>query len=302
MSRASEVVERLKGPVVPVNICFNEDDAIDYEAMEGYVDWLCTERVPVILLTYGSSEFAALSADEIWRLSELFARTVAGRSLFVASTGYWSISECRDFLQRAERAGVDAVKVQIDPWLGQEPHVIVGYFDGIGSAAEIPLLVWGPWPAPYPVEAVRELAAREQVVGIKNDGDAFDVYYDLLRATADESFAVISGGQMRNFMFGYPLGSAAYLCTVAPFRPALALEFYGHLQADRLDDAWAMVARFEDTWLQVAVRHDWLGSIKVAMELYGLVPNARLRRPRRSLDTGAREAVRGTLVEVFGEP
>lgn len=302
MSRAAGVVDRLKGPVVPVNVCFAADDSIDYDAMRRYVDWLCEQRVPVVLLTYGSSEFAALSAEEIWKLTELFARTVAGRSLFVTSTGYWSIDECRRFLRHADAAGADAVKVQINPWLGQEREVLVGYFDAIRGAAGIPLLLWGAWPDPYPIAAVRELAARDEVVGIKNDGDPFYAYYDLLRATADERFAVISGGQMRNFMFGHPLGGAAWLCTVAPFRPDLALRFYGHLQAGEVEAAWGMVERYEDRWLPVAVQHGWLESVKAAMELHGLVPNARLRRPRRSLEGAAREAVRATVRQVFGAP
>lgn len=302
MSRAAGVVDRLKGPVVPVNVCFAADDSIDYDAMRRYVDWLCEQRVPVVLLTYGSSEFAALSAEEIWKLTELFARTVAGRSLFVTSTGYWSIDECRRFLRHADAAGADAVKVQINPWLGQEREVLVGYFDAIRGAAGIPLLLWGAWPDPYPIAAVRELAARDEVVGIKNDGDPFYAYYDLLRATADERFAVISGGQMRNFMFGHPLGGAAWLCTVAPFRPDLALRFYGHLQAGEVEAAWGMVERYEDRWLPVAVEHGWLESVKAAMELHGLVPNARLRRPRRSLEGAAREAVRATVRRVFGAP
>jgi len=302
VSRAAAVVDRLKGPVVPVNVCFAADDSIDYDAMRRYVDWLCEQRVPVVLLTYGSSEFAALSAEEIWKLTELFARTVAGRSLFVTSTGYWSIDECRRFLRHADAAGADAVKVQINPWLGQEREVLVGYFDAIRGAAGIPLLLWGAWPDPYPIAAVRELAARDEVVGIKNDGDPFYAYYDLLRATADERFAVISGGQMRNFMFGHPLGGAAWLCTVAPFRPDLALRFYGHLQAGEVEAAWGMVERYEDRWLPVAVEHGWLESVKAAMELHGLVPNARLRRPRRSLEGAAREAVRATVRQVFGAP
>ena len=302
MSRAADVVARLKGPVVPVNICFADDHSVDYEAMRRYVDWLCEERVPVILLTYGSSEFSVLSAEEIRKLTELFARTVAGRSLFVTSTGYWSIGECREFLRHADAVGADAVKVQINPWLGQEREVLVGYFDAIRGAAGIPVLVWGAWPDPYPIATVRELAARDEVVGIKNDGDPFYAYYDLLRATADQSFAVISGGQMRNFMLGYPLGGAAYLCTMAPFRPDLALRFYGHLQAGEMDAAWAMVERYEDRWLPVAVKHGWLESVKVAMELHGLVPNARLGRPRPSLQGAARAAVQQTVREVFGDP
>lgn len=37
------------------------------------------------------------------------------------------------------------------------------------------------------------------------------------------------------------------------------------------------------------------------MELHGLVPNARLGRPRPSLEGAAREAVQATVREVFGD-
>ena len=119
MRRGTEAVDRLQGPVVPVNICFADDHSVDYEAMRRYVDWLCEQRVPVILLTYGSSEFSVLSAGGNLGAHERFAHTVDGRALFVASTGYWSIDECREFLRHADAVGADAVKVQINPRLGQ---------------------------------------------------------------------------------------------------------------------------------------------------------------------------------------
>ena len=43
MSRSADVVDRLKGPVVPVNICFADDHSVDYDAMRRYVDWLCEQ-------------------------------------------------------------------------------------------------------------------------------------------------------------------------------------------------------------------------------------------------------------------
>ena len=52
----------------------------------------------------------------------------------------------------------------------------------------------------------------------------------------------------------------------------------------------------------MAVEHGWLESVKVAMELHGLVPNARLGRPRPSLAGAARAAVQQTVREVFGAP
>ena len=41
MDRYAQVVERLKGPVVPINICFTATGGIDYPAQRRYEDpWL----------------------------------------------------------------------------------------------------------------------------------------------------------------------------------------------------------------------------------------------------------------------
>lgn len=45
MNRAVQVVQRLRGPVVPINVCFNADGTVNYAAVGAYVDWLCEELV-----------------------------------------------------------------------------------------------------------------------------------------------------------------------------------------------------------------------------------------------------------------
>ena len=305
MSKANEVFQRLKGPVVPLNICFTDDDEIDYPAMRRYVDWLCRQKTPVLLLTFGSSEFAWLSEEDIYRLTADLAEEIAGRSLFVASTGLWAPQACCRFARHVEQAGADALKVEISPELlaGSEQakrRMILHYFDRVQDAATIPLLGWVDGSAQFPADVLIELAKRPQVVGAKNDGDQFYFYYDITRATAEEDFAVISGGQMRNFVFGYQIGSPAYLCTIAPFRPDIALAFCDLLTQRRFDEAWQMVFRYEDPWLRLATSMDWLASIKTAICLHGLVPNNRLQPPELSHTAEQRETIRQGLEQIFG--
>ena len=78
MDRYKGVVDRLKGPVVPLNICFTAEGTIDYPAQRRYVNWLCEQGVPVILLTYGSSEFSLLGDEDLWRLSAEMAQSWPG--------------------------------------------------------------------------------------------------------------------------------------------------------------------------------------------------------------------------------
>ena len=300
MDRAAGVLARLKGPVVPINICFNEDGTINYAAVEEYVNWLCKEKTPVLLLTYGSSEFASISDEELWKLTEVVASANAGRSLCITSTGLWKPAKTREFLRHADTVGADAVKVQINPWLPKTREVLVGYFDLIEEASDIPLLLWGIAPPPFPTAVVAELAQRPNIVGMKNDAHPFNDYYDLVRATRDEDFGVVSGGQMRNFVFGYQIGSPAYLCPIAPFRPDIALQFYRLLLENDIDQAWQMVFRYEEPWLQWAIDRDWLAVMKSTVQLQGLYPNNRPAPPNPSAAPGLLAEVQAKLEEIFG--
>ena len=294
-TRSQQVVERIKGPVVPLNICFNEDGTVDYGAMRGYVDWLGRNGAPLLLFTYGSSEFACLTDQEIWRLTAEVAEANAGRALFVAATGYWKPSACREFLAHADKVGADAVKVQVHPGIPLEREVYLGYFDRIDGVSDIPLLLLDALP---PVSLAAELATRPNIVGAKIHN--FTAYYDLIRATRDEEFAVISAGQMRNMVFGHQVGSPAYLCPIAPFNPSIAMQFYEHVDARRYDQAWEMVFRYEEPWLAGAVEVGWLAAIKTAIYLRGLYPNNRPCPPSPEVSQQQLDTVRQLMEEVFG--
>lgn len=304
MDRATQTYQRLKGPVVPINLCFTESGEVDFVAVCKYADWLCRQDAPVLLLTYGSSEFSWVSDESLYRLTADLAETIAGRSLFITSTLFWEPSTCCRFLKHADKVGADAVKVQMNPWGGQgDSTLFIGYHDRLMDAADIPMLLWcnSGGQGAAPIDAVAELAQRPKFIGVKNDEDPFYYYYDLIRATRDMNFAVMSGGQMRNIVYGYQLGSPAYLCTVAPFRPDIANQFYVLLEAQKFDEAWAMVFRYEERWLSLAVGMDWLLAIKSALYLHGLYPNNLPYPLRPGYDGENLERVRRSLEDVFGE-
>ena len=77
---------------------------------------------------------------------------------------------------------------------------------------------------------------------------------------------------MRNFAFGYPLGSPAYLCTVAPFRPDIANAFYNALVNGDAAGAWDLVYRYEEPWLQWAHQTQLAGFHKSGHPIEGPLP------------------------------
>lgn len=293
MSRSTQVVNRTKGPVVPINICFNEDATVDFGAVRSYTDWLSANGVPVLLLTSGSSEYAYLSEDDVWRLTEVIAEANAGRSLFIAASGWWKTTTCAKYLKHADAVGADAVKIQPHSGLPKDRDVYLGYFDRIRGASDIPLFLLDA-----PLSLSIEMAADEGIVGAKVHSHAD--YYTLTRATRDQEFATICAGQMGNMVFGHQLGSPAYLCPVAPFLPSVALEFFEKLEAGRYQDALDFVSRYEVPWMEAAVGVGWLHAVKEAIRLRGLYPNNLLCPPQTATTPEQAERVRDAIEQVFG--
>ena len=301
MSRASDTYARMKGPVVPINICFNQDGSPNYDAVGNYVSWLAEQNTSIVMLTYGSSEYAALSDTEVFKLTEIVGAANDGRSFFITSTKYWKPSDTRKFLAHADACGVDAVKVQVDGF-NQTAAALPRYFDQIEGVNDMPLLMWTIAQPMLPVETAAELSQRPGIIGMKNDADMFAGYYDYTRRSTGNEFGVISGGQMRNFAFGYKFGSPAYLCPIAPFRPAIAIEFYQCLVDGDDNGAWDMIFKYEEPFLNWAVSKNWLGVMKSAIQLLGFYPNNHLGPPQPPPDPGLLEEVRSKLDELFQQP
>ena len=129
--RGATALARLRGPIVPLNLAFADDGSPDHAAIARYVDYLagsCEGKPPVLLLTYGSSEFACLSREDIYAVTQTVAEANADRALCVAATGFWTPAETSSFLEHADAVGCDAVKVQISPQLPYDRGTLVGYF------------------------------------------------------------------------------------------------------------------------------------------------------------------------------
>lgn len=57
--------------------------------------------------------------------------------------------------------------------------------------------------------------------------------------------------------------------------------------------------RYEEPWLQWAIKHNWLASIKVAIQLKGLYPNHRLGPPHPAPEPGLVEELKVLFDEIY---
>ena len=259
------------------------------------------------MMTYGYSQYTELGDEDIYRLTAELAEAIAGRAVYITSTNWWPPRLCRKFLQHADKVGADSVKVQLNPWMimnagDTKSELFREYYDQILGSSGIPLTLWcnSFGQSPVSIDTIVELASRPDVVAVKNDDHPFYYYYDLIRATRDFDFAVISGGQMRNFAFGYQVGSPAYLTGVGGFRPDVAMGINDLLVAGRYEDAWQWVYEYEEPLFEFWGSMDPMCCIHSILELYGLYPNNFAGPMKKPHTAEEREQVRQGIEKIFG--
>ena len=284
------VYRKLRGPVVPINIPLAKDYSVDYGNLRSYVDFLCENQAPVIFFTHGSSEFKSMSEHEIEKLCRTAAEQARGRALVIGGTGKWWTGKSIDFIRRLEDSGVDGINLHL---FTKKPEEVYAAFSEVSSRTRLPLL---GYDEDYSPDLVARLSTIPRVCGLKSH-DALYRYHDFIRAVKDKKFVVIGGGQMRNFLYGYLIGSQGYLCAYAPFAPAIAFRFYRALERNDLDEARQVMFEYEDPLMKVARALGWSQTIKSILQIKGLFHTNLWRPPVPSHGPEQKKQLREFLVK-----
>jgi len=278
------LVHDVCGPVVPLNIPFKGNEEVDYETLGNYVDWLAGEGVPILILTFGSSEMGSLTDREVYEITKVAAEANKGRAHFVGATRCWPIEESVKYIEFAAKYGATAVKIQPNFFSGlvATSDTNIEYFRTIGERARFPL-----WAYTLLQNGSNSLSAHDVkrlaeeapwVIALKNDGEAMYMYYDYVRA-AGARLQIVSGGQMKTLLLGWQLGARAYLCPITPFYPKAGLKFVDCLKKGDIQEAYGVIKRWEDPVIGLANRYDWLALIKSLLQIAGLFPSRKVRLP-----------------------
>lgn len=240
------VRQRLRGPVAPIKLPFMSDGSIDLDNLQSYVDWLCDEGAPILLLTYGTTEYVCLEEEELDEITHVIGQVIGGRSLFIASSDFWPVDRTLAYIDRARESGADAVKVQLNWRFVYGDSGIVDYYrQVVERVGDYPLLAYTDGRPGISLEALKDLAQVPSIIGMKNDSDpGEDGYIAYLKAVAPQ-LEIVSGGTMRNFLTGWPHGARTYLCAFAPIFPRISLEFYQTLEDGGVDAAQSFVDDYE---------------------------------------------------------
>ena len=276
-TRCQNVLDRLKGPMASITIPYNTDYSIDHGSLRAWVDFMCEKKAPILFMTHGDSELGFLSDHEMEAVIRTVTKQARGRSLVLGGTGKWWTGKMIDFINRVEDSGVDAINVHFGN-LVRKDNEIYEAFRQVDERTQVPFLSADHG---YSVDLMKRLASLPKMIGDKCHEELYN-YHAFIRATKKYNFAIVGAGLMKHFLFGYLIGSTAYLCPITPIAPQIGIGFHDALKQGDMDQAREMVYKYEDGLLKITGKLGYPQCYKSLLYLAGLYKTTLVRPPRRS--------------------
>ena len=306
MSMYDDARARIRGLALNVPVPFSGPDyEIDHEGLRSNIDHWVANGVPIVLLTYGTSEYYSLSDQEIRDVTRTVVEAVAGRAFVVAATGRWWLGQAVEFAHFCEEIAADCLMLTKLPPSVLPPENIVSFHEEVARHTRIPLMLHHEMTGPESVELAGRLADIEHVVAMKQELADYAQYVALGQEAAGR-MAVVCGGGAPLAHWAHQFGATASLTGVGQWAPGPERRYVEDLLAGRIQKA----RRHLDIVLPYRLLITRLGThacIKHAMSVAGLVGGP-LRPPGRDL-TACQKAelepmVRDTLarLEESGRP
>lgn len=306
MNAYAALRSRVRGPVFPVPVPFNESEEVDYEALDGYVRFLVSQGAPVVIATVGTSRYNLLTDDEMMKVNAVIASAAGEDAIAVAAGPGPASGSTRQnirFAEHAKEAGADAIMLLYpERWYGDEP--VVSFFHDVCDAVDIGVMVhavpmrdgFGGVEAKKHMGALllERIAEKDNVIGIKEENANRAEYENILHHLNDRVPVIGAGGAMNRFMNDFRLGAYTYLVGVGSFRPDMAVAFYNFVVDGNPEKALEIAQQFEEPYFDVAVSLGWHRALKETLGLYGLMPPHE-RRPLNRISEPFVEKLKETI-------
>ncbi len=296
---SAEVREALTGPVTSIYMPFTRDGEIDEGALRGMIERDIANGSPTIILTAGDSVFDLLSGDEIEWVTRVTVEQVAGRAMVIAADGSWWLGRELEWARRVQEIGADLLMAK-PPEGVSRPEDYAEYYAALGD--EIPVMIVTNVFAAHDLkfsEQTMELVLERApgVVALKDD--LIGEFITRIAPMVHDSWAVISGGQMKNHLFTHPYGCDGYMDVFKLLQPEISDAYWSAIEDGDMDRARAIVDRHDRPFFDAvcSVTGGFRAGMHAALEICGIAQRYH-RRPLYSLSDEELAQLRGRLEEI----
>ncbi|HEY3939559.1 MAG TPA: 5-dehydro-4-deoxyglucarate dehydratase [Bryobacteraceae bacterium] len=221
-SDARLFVSKLRGvfgfPVTP----FRKDDSLDLAALERNVAEMAGYPFCALVAAGGTGELYSLAPDEIEQIVATCVKAAQGRMPVVAGTGF-NATLGAEIASRAQKAGAECILVLPPYYIAAPEDGLFAYYEEIGRATDLPLMIYSRDWAVFTPEMVARLAGRVPTLVAWKDGQGDIRKYQRIMQRNGERLAWF-GGLGDDCVPGYfAIGVQAYTSSISNIAPKLSL-------------------------------------------------------------------------------
>ncbi len=222
MTLQRSFVSKLAGvfgfPVTP----FHQDLSLDLDALARNVDEMACFPFCALVAAGGTGEMYSLSPEEIEQVVSTCVKAAKGRMPVVAGTGFNGVLGA-DIARRAAKAGANCI-LALPPYYVSAPEDgLFAYYQEIGLATELPLMVYSRDWAVFTPDMVWRLADRVPTLAGWKDGQGDIRKYQRIMERNGDRLAWF-GGLGDDCVPGYfAIGVQGYTSSISNIAPKLSL-------------------------------------------------------------------------------
>jgi len=223
MMKPEELRARFGGviafPVTP----FKEDLSLDVEGLRKNLKHVAQFPFCAVVAAGGTGELYSLGLDEHRLVVEETVAAFGGKAPVLAGAG-GSYAVATAMAKQATAAGADGI-LALPPYYPSPPDDgLIAYYQGIGAASPLGLLVYArDWFAPGP-NLVAKLAEAIPTLVAWKDGQGDLRRYQMIRNHLGDRLAWIGGAGDDMVPGYYAMGIRTYTSSIATVSPKLALD------------------------------------------------------------------------------
>jgi 5-dehydro-4-deoxyglucarate dehydratase len=262
-------------PVTP----FRTDLSLDLDALARNVDEMASYPFCALVAAGGTGELYSLTPEEVEQVVRVTVEAAAGRMPVVAGTGY-SAPIAADIARRVQKAGAECV-LALPPYYINAPFEgVIQYYKAIGSATDLPLMVYSRDWAVFGPNMVAQLADQVPTLTFWKDGQGDARKYQRIMQSLGNRLAWLGGLGDDCAPAYFAIGVQAYTSSISNIAPRVSLELADAGLARDFESLNRLMEKYVHPLyaFRERVKGYEVSAMKAAMEILGM-PAGPVRPP-----------------------
>lgn len=271
-----------------------EDGRVDYEGLEGLIDFHVREGTDAIVAVGTTGESATLGFEIHMEVIDWVVRSVNGRIPVIAGSGANATDEAIRLTRAAQLSGADACLLVVPYYNKPTQEGMYRHFLTVAEAVDIPQILYnvpGRTAVDMLPETVNRLADVENIIGIKEAHGTVERVRELVEICGDRM--AIYTGDDATAMESVLAGGQGDISVTANVAPRLMRDMCAAALAGDRERAEMLDSRLSRLHRALFLEPNPI-PVKWALHEMGLIPPG-IRLPLTPLDSSYHEDVRIAL-------